>query len=154
MNDVVLNKKQSIERCIRQIRIYYAQAGDVPFEDDHLRQDAIAINLQRACEQAIDLANYTIRKKKLGLPTESKESFRILAENKIIPRELSTALEKMVAFEKETAVQIVKSMRSTEIAEKGVYINLRVQIPEYSKHLIRIEKRLAQIKERKKSEAN
>ncbi len=98
MNDLVLNKKESIERCIKQIRIYHALPSDVPFEDNHLKQDAIALNLQRACEQAIDLANHTIKKKKLGLPKESKESFRLLADNRIIPRELSVKLGKMVGF--------------------------------------------------------
>lgn len=98
MNDIVLNKKESIERCVRQIRLYYSMPAEITFEEDYLKQDAIAINLQRACEQAIDLANYTIRKKKLGLPKVSKESFRLLANNKIIPRELSVGLEKMIGF--------------------------------------------------------
>jgi len=81
MNDIVLNKKESIERCVRQIRLYYLAPAETAFEEDYLKQDAIAINLQRACEQAIDLANYTIKKKKLGLPKESKESFRLLADS-------------------------------------------------------------------------
>ncbi len=98
MNDVVLNKKESIERCIRQIRVYRDLPSDVPFEEDHLKQDAIALNLQRACEQAIDLANYAIKKKKLGLPKQSKDSFNLLAENKIIPCTLSAGLGKMVGF--------------------------------------------------------
>ena len=98
MNDVVWNKKESIERCIRQIRTYYALPASVPFAEDHLKQDAIALNMQRACEQAIDLANYTIRKKKLGLPKESRESFLLLAEDGILPRELAIKLGKMVGF--------------------------------------------------------
>lgn len=98
MNDVILNKKASIERCIRQIRTYYALPSRVPFEKDFLKQDAVAINLQRACEQAIDLANYVIKSKKLGLPRESKESFALLAENGIIDTDLSVKLEKMVGF--------------------------------------------------------
>ena len=98
MNDVVLNKKESIERCIRQIRNYYKLTTGQPFEEDYLRQDAIAINMQRACEQSIDLANYTIKVRKLGLPKESKDSFRLLAENKIIPRELADRLCKMIGF--------------------------------------------------------
>jgi len=98
MNDIVLNKKESIERCLKQIRAYSALPGDIPFADDRMKQDAIAINLQRACEQAIDLANYTIKKKKLGFPKESKESFRLLADNKIIPPQLSVGLGKMVGF--------------------------------------------------------
>ena len=57
MNDIILNKKESIERCIKQIRIYYGLPSEIPFEEDYLRQDAVALNLQRACEQCIDLAN-------------------------------------------------------------------------------------------------
>ena len=98
MSVIVLNKKESIERCIKQVRDYYALPGGVPFVSDHLKQDAIAINLQRACEQCIDLANYTIKTKKLGLPKESRESFRLLAQNKIIPGKLAAALERMVGF--------------------------------------------------------
>jgi uncharacterized protein YutE (UPF0331/DUF86 family) len=78
MNDVVLNKKESIERYVRQIRHYYTLPSDKSFEKDLLKQDAIAANLQRACEQCIDLANHVVKAKKLGLPKESKESFRLL----------------------------------------------------------------------------
>jgi len=46
MNEIILNKKVSIERCIRQIRQYYAVASDSPFALDYLRQDAIAMNLR------------------------------------------------------------------------------------------------------------
>jgi uncharacterized protein YutE (UPF0331/DUF86 family) len=98
IDDVALNKKESIERCIKQIRVYYAMPADVPFEDDYFKQDAIAANLQRACEQCIDLANHTIRVRKLGLPKESRESFRLLAHNGIIPKDLGTNLENMVGF--------------------------------------------------------
>lgn len=98
MNDIVLNKKESIERCIKQIGIYYALPSDMPFEKDYLKQDAIAANLQRACEQCIDLANYTIKIRKLGLPKETRESFRLLAQNGIIPRDLAVNLENMVGF--------------------------------------------------------
>ena len=98
MNDIVLNKKESIERCIKQIRVYYALPGDTPFEENQLKQDAIAVNLQRACEQCIDLANHTIKTRKLGLPKESRESFRLLAQSGIIPSDLGANLEKMVGF--------------------------------------------------------
>lgn len=98
MNDIVLNKKESIERCIKQIRVYYALHSEVDFKEDHMKQDAIAVNMQRACEQAIDMANHTIKVRKLGLPKESKESFRLLAQNCIIPDGLADKLEKMIGF--------------------------------------------------------
>ena len=63
-----------------------------------MKQDAISINLQRACEQCIDLANHTIKTHKLGLPKESRESFSLLAVGKIISLELARRLEGMVGF--------------------------------------------------------
>ncbi len=98
MNDIILNKKESIERCIKQIRNYYKISSDKPFTEDFLKQDAIAINLQRACQQCIDLGNHIIKTNKLGLPKESKDSFRLLARNQIIPKNLASNLEKMVSF--------------------------------------------------------
>jgi len=98
IDDIILNKKESIERCIRQIRLYYAKPSDLPFEDDFLKQDAIAANLQRAAEQCIDLANHVVRVKKLGIPKESKESFILLEKAKIIPPALARKLEAMVGF--------------------------------------------------------
>ena len=120
MSDIVWNKKESIERCIRQIRLYYALPGEVPFAENHLKQDAIAINMQRACEQAIDLANHTIKVRKLGLPKGSRESFRLLADNGIVPRDLATKLENMVGF------------RNTLVHEyQGLDIQLMVEVIEH-----------------------
>ena len=98
MNDVVLNKKESIERCVKQVRTYYNLPGSGAFVDDFLRQDAIALNMQRACEQCIDLANYAIKIRKLGVPKESRDSFRLLREQGIISAELSDKLCRMIGF--------------------------------------------------------
>lgn len=97
-SDLLLNKKESIERCISQVRRYYAAPSTLPFEEDHLKQDAIAINLQRACEQCIDLANHTIKSRKLGLPKDSRDSFTLLSAAGIISHELARRLEGMVGF--------------------------------------------------------
>ncbi len=98
IDDVVLNKSESIERCIKQVAKYYAMPSDIAFNEDFLRQDAIALNLQRACEQAIDLANHIIKAHKFGLPKESRESFDILAKNHVISKELTEKLQAMVGF--------------------------------------------------------
>ena len=96
--DVILNKKESLERCIKQVREYYARPSDVDFKEDYLRQDAIAVNLQRATELAIDMANHVIKERKLGLPKESRQSFEILGKSGIIPHELALMLQGMVGF--------------------------------------------------------
>ncbi|MHC4873343.1 MAG: type VII toxin-antitoxin system HepT family RNase toxin [Planctomycetota bacterium] len=97
-DDVFLNKKESIERCISQINKYYDEPADKSFAEDIIRQDAIAVNIQRACEQAIDLANHTIKKKKAGLPKSSSESFELLKNADIISSDLTAKLKGMVGF--------------------------------------------------------
>ena len=73
MNDVVTNKAASIQRCVKRAREELAAAED--FDSDYTRQDAAILNIARACEQTIDLANHVVRTKKLGVPTDSGESF-------------------------------------------------------------------------------
>jgi uncharacterized protein YutE (UPF0331/DUF86 family) len=102
VNDVLINKTQSIQRCIRRVREEYSLAGD-NFKEDYTRQDAAILNLTRACEQAIDLANHIIKAKKLGIPTKSSDSFALLSQNKLIPPDLSESLIKMTGF-RNTAV--------------------------------------------------
>lgn len=98
MNEIVLNKKVSIERCIRQIRSYYAADSGIPFESDYQKQDAIAMNLQRACELCIDIANHLIKTKKLGLPKDSRESFALLQSAGLIDEPVAANLQAMVGF--------------------------------------------------------
>lgn len=98
MNEIILNKKVSIERCIQQIETYYALDTGLPFATDYLRQDAIAMNLQRACELTIDIANYLIKCKKLGLPQDSRDSFTLLQQAGLITIEQMNRLQAMVGF--------------------------------------------------------
>jgi hypothetical protein len=72
MSDVLLNKKASIERCLQRIQRTWQRPHLIPFAQDHDRPDIIVLNLLRACEQAIDIANYGLRAKKLGLPQSSR----------------------------------------------------------------------------------
>ena len=102
MNDVVINKIQSIQRCIGRAREEYNLAGS-SFEKNFTHQDAAILNLTRACEQAIDLANYVIRNRRLGIPTQSSDSFGLLADHGIISSELGDKLVRMTGF-RNTAV--------------------------------------------------
>jgi uncharacterized protein YutE (UPF0331/DUF86 family) len=63
-----------------------------------LLQDAAVLNIIRACETALDLANMLIRKKRLGIPSESRESFGILVREQILEPNLGGKLQKMVGF--------------------------------------------------------
>ena len=98
MNHVLLAKRVSIERCVEQIKKYEALPSDPPLNQDFLRQDAISMNVQRACELAIDMANHLIRVRKLGVPQSSRESFLILGRESVIPLDLAQTMAKMVGF--------------------------------------------------------
>jgi uncharacterized protein YutE (UPF0331/DUF86 family) len=93
-----MNQVVSIERCIAQARKYYAMKGELPFEEDHLKQDAVALNVQRACELCIDIANQLIKTRKLGLPQDSKDSFSLLQRAGLIDESMAAALRAMVGF--------------------------------------------------------
>lgn len=96
-DDVILNKAASIERCLR--RISEELAGDRQnLFANQTRQDAIILNLQRACETAIDLAMYVISRRRLGLPQESRDAFTLLQTAGILPLDLATRMQRMVGF--------------------------------------------------------
>lgn len=102
MNDVVVNKAQSIQRCIARAREELRNAGE-GFATDYTRQDAAILNLTRACEQSIDLANHLVKTRKLGVPTESAQSFSLLGRAGVISEDLAFRLRKMIGF-RNTAV--------------------------------------------------
>lgn len=97
VNDIILNKCAIIERCVKRIEEEWTAAGD-DFDTDHTRQDAAILNIQRACEAAIDVGQHLIRTKQLGLPQSARDVFSLLAENTIISHELAKSMKKMVGF--------------------------------------------------------
>jgi uncharacterized protein YutE (UPF0331/DUF86 family) len=97
MDDVVINKVATIERCIKRVREVFAD-NDVNLYRDLTRQDSIILNLQRAAEGSIDLAMHFVRRKQLGIPQQSREAFRLLAEHAGLDLDLAGKLERMVGF--------------------------------------------------------
>jgi len=97
MSELLVQKIQSVHRCVRYARTDYRKAGD-SFAGDYTLQNSAILNLVRGCEQAIDIANHLIKTRKLGIPADSRESFILLQQAEIITPELSSALQKMVGF--------------------------------------------------------
>ena len=96
-DDVLLNKAAIIERCLTRIAEEY-QGRESELETNFTRQDAIILNLLRACEASIDAAMHVIRQRRLGLPQESRDAFRLLEEAGLLTKGLSTEMQKMVGF--------------------------------------------------------
>lgn len=96
-DDVLLNKAAAIERAVQRVREEYA-GDDRNLVGNHTRQDAIILNLQRACESSIDAAMHIVRVRRLGIPQETREAFVLLEQAKVIDAHLADRLKKMVGF--------------------------------------------------------
>ena len=95
--DVAAAKIASIARSVSRARAEFADGGQT-FRQNFTRQDAAILNVMRACESAVDLANIVIRTRKLGVPTEMRGSFALLEAGQLISHELSSRLQKMIGF--------------------------------------------------------
>lgn len=94
--DTVINKVETIERCLKRIRETYN--GDANYLEDLDKQDIILLNLQRACQAAIDLAAHICALKRLGVPQDSKEVFQLLDDHQLITSEIAQSMKGMVGF--------------------------------------------------------
>jgi uncharacterized protein YutE (UPF0331/DUF86 family) len=97
VDDVLINKAASIERCVARAREEYA-ANPQGFATDYTRQDAAILNIQRACEAALDMGQHLIRRERLGVPQSARDVFTLLARASWIGPELADGLKRMVGF--------------------------------------------------------
>jgi uncharacterized protein YutE (UPF0331/DUF86 family) len=81
-DDVLLNKAAAIERCVARAREEYAAI----------------LNIQRACEAALDMGQHLIRRERLGVPQSARDVFALLARAGWIDAGLADALKRMVGF--------------------------------------------------------
>lgn len=93
---VILNKYETIEKCINRINEEYANNPENL--EDYRKMDMIVLNLQRACEAVSDLAMYIISTRKLGLPQTKRDAFKILEDNSIIDKNMSKNMQNMIGF--------------------------------------------------------
>lgn len=97
IDEVVLQKAASIRRCVQRAREERNTAGS-DFRIDFTHQDAALLNIFRACETAIDLANHLVRIHRLGAPAWSAQAFELLSKADKLPRELADKMVRMVGF--------------------------------------------------------
>jgi len=94
--DVILSKISIIKNCLKTIE--KATALDPEKLDDVMVQDVFVLNLQRAIQASIDMANVVISEKGLKLPTTYKECFQILKANRLIDADLEEKMMHMTGF--------------------------------------------------------
>ncbi len=80
--DILLAKVATVRRCVATIgRLWWE--GQPPVED-WVRLDLTVLNLQRAVEACVDLANHVIAANAWGLPGSASESIQLLVEHGIL----------------------------------------------------------------------
>lgn len=94
-DDVLLNKAAIIERCIRRIKSEYQACPDL---NNYTHIDALTLNIERACQAAIDMAMHLTAQKHLGIPQSSGNAFDLLKRADIISAEQCKAMRGMTGF--------------------------------------------------------
>lgn len=96
MNDVIANKLQTIKRCLKRIQEEYD--NNPANLENFTKQDAIILNIQRACEACIDLGMHIVSEKQWGIPQTSRDAFGVLQEHGVIDDVIAVRLKAMVGF--------------------------------------------------------
>ncbi|MEW6229486.1 MAG: DUF86 domain-containing protein [Bacillota bacterium] len=96
LDEVVLNKAQTLRRCLARVREVYAD--DPANLKDYTKQDSIILNIQRACEACIDLAMHVVAEKDLGVPQNSRDAFTLLHERGLLDEDACKRMQAMVGF--------------------------------------------------------
>ena len=89
VDDIVLNKVATIERCVARIQEVHA-GQEEHLTKDFTKQDSIVLNLQRAM--------HIVRMRRLGVPQDSRSAFELLQSGSVLNRELSEQMQHMVGF--------------------------------------------------------
>ena len=91
--DVVLSKINIIKNCMMAIDKATLKENDPDF-----LLAIYELNLQRAVQACIDLANVILAKDGLGLPNTYRQSFELLSRHRIINESLTQKMISMVGF--------------------------------------------------------
>lgn len=133
-DDVLLNKVAIIERCLARIQDVYANNDKNLFEDV-TKQDSIILNIQRACEAAIDLGMHVVRKRGLGIPQESRDAFELLEKAGLLDSGLAQRMKRMVGFRNvavhdytELSYDIIKVIITERVEDFSAFTKFALQL--------------------------
>lgn len=76
MDNTLLNKSETIDRCLKRIEEEY-NGHEHDFTVNYTVQDAVLLNLERAIQACIDAGVHIVRSQNLGIPQTSREIFTL-----------------------------------------------------------------------------
>ncbi|KCZ71007.1 hypothetical protein ANME2D_03036 [Candidatus Methanoperedens nitroreducens] len=96
-NERLIEKMDELENYLRELEEYLPED-----EDDYLksgmRKRACERAFQLACENLLDICNLIISEEGFGIPADSKDTVKKLAEHGVISKYLGSRLEELVGF--------------------------------------------------------
>ena len=94
-DNIILNKAAIIERSLNRMKEEYSYN---PQLDNYTHVDAMILNIERACQASIDLAQHLVAENHAGMPQTSADAFILLEKAKIISKDITKAMIKMTGF--------------------------------------------------------
>jgi len=94
--DVVLAKASNVRKTVAAIRLVNGPENSAV--SDWIRMDATVLNLQRAVEALLDLANHLISANGWELPRDGRHAFSILSEHGVLAGNDLALARAMVGF--------------------------------------------------------
>jgi len=134
-DNVVLNKAAIIERSLRRMREEYNYN---PALDNYTHIDAMILNIERACQAAIDISQHLVAVHHAGMPQTSADAFIMLHKSKLITENTAKAMISMTGFKnvaiheyQELELEVLQNIAEKEYLsliqfckETGVRINI------------------------------
>lgn len=94
-DNVVFNKAAIIERSLKRMKEEYSLNPNL---DNYTHIDAMILNIERACQAAIDLAGHIVAVNHFGIPQNSGDSFNLLKKSGVITSDLTKSMVSMTGF--------------------------------------------------------
>jgi uncharacterized protein YutE (UPF0331/DUF86 family) len=95
IDDIILTKAAIIERALRRMKQEYLANPEL---DNYTHVDAMTLNVERACQAAIDLAMHIVARDHLGLPQSSADAFRLMRDAGYITEDIRKNMAAMTGF--------------------------------------------------------
>jgi len=94
-DNVVLNKAAIIERSLNRMREEYRFDPEL---QNYTHIDAMILNIERACQASIDLAQHIVAENHLGMPQTSADAFILLKKANLVSEKTARAMVSMTGF--------------------------------------------------------
>lgn len=94
--DIVLAKASTVRKCLATVR--RLKAADAPRLDEWIVRDVVVLNLQRAAQACLDLANHLILANSWELPRSARHSIEILRDAGVISPAQSDPMVGVMGF--------------------------------------------------------